>query len=56
MLFSYIFNRFNSKRSILLILFSNSDGASYAFATLTLEEKDPQLQDLTDVNPGPNNG
>ena len=32
------------------------DGSSFAFATLTAEEKDPQIQNLVDVNKGENEG
>ena len=32
------------------------DGATYAYATLTAEEKDPQIQNLVDVNKGENEG
>lgn len=32
------------------------DGASYAFAYLNVEEKDPQVQELVNVNPGKTEG
>ena len=32
------------------------DGSSYAFAYLNVEEKDPAVQELYDVNPGANQG
>jgi hypothetical protein len=41
---------------LLLFLSFDLDGSSYAFATLTADEKDPQIQNLVDVNKGPNEG
>ena len=32
------------------------DGSSYALAYLNIEEQDPQIQDLVNVNPGDMNG
>ena len=37
-------------------LYRIPDGSSYAYGTLTCEEKDPQVQQIVDVNKGENNG
>lgn len=37
-------------------LYRIPDGSSYAYGTLTCEEKDPQVQQIVDVNKGQNNG